>query len=218
MIGSSGDAETSAVKAAAAAWASKSGNTVEVIAAQDLGQQLGQAFASSAPPDLFYTDASRIGTYAKAGNLFAYGDQVKDAGFVDSLVKAFTYDGKFYCAPKDSSTLALQINTGLWTKAGLTDADIPRLGRPRGRRQEADLRDGHRSGHRQRHQPVRSLHAPGRRLGGQLLGCDVRDRRWQPQGLQEVQKLMKDGVLKFNTRRPRRPDGAGRHSASSWPR
>src|SRR6476661_5602552 len=126
MIGSSGDAETTAVKAATAAWASKSGNTVEVIAASDLGQQLGQAFASSSPPDVFYTDASKIGTYAKAGNLFPYGDQVKDAGFVDSLVKSFTYDNKFYCAPKDSSTLALQINNDLWKAAGLTDADYPK--------------------------------------------------------------------------------------------
>ncbi len=74
MIGSSGDAETAAVKAAADSWAKKSGNTVEVIAASDLGQQLGQAFAGGTPPDVFYTDASRIGDFAKAGNLYAYGD------------------------------------------------------------------------------------------------------------------------------------------------
>src|SRR3954453_18142223 len=126
MIGSSGDAETAAVKKAADAWAKKSGNTVEVIAASDLGQQLGQAFASTTPPDVFYTDASKVGTFAKAGNLYAYGDQVKDAGFLPALVQAFTYDNKFYCAPKDYSTLALEINTDLWTKAGLTDADIPK--------------------------------------------------------------------------------------------
>ena len=41
-------------------------------------------------------------------------------------MQTFTYDGKFYCAPKDFSTLALEINTDLWTKAGLTDADIPK--------------------------------------------------------------------------------------------
>ena len=45
--------------------------------------------------------------------------------FYPSLRQAFTYEGKFYCAPKDFSTLALQINTDLWTKAGLTDADVP---------------------------------------------------------------------------------------------
>src|SRR3954462_6772497 len=126
MIGSSGDAETAAVKKAADAWAKKSGNTVEVIAASDLGQQLGQAFASTTPPDVFYTDASKVGTFAKAGNLYAYGDQVKDAGFLPSLVQTFTYDGTLQCAPKDYSTLALVINTDMWAKAGLTDADIPK--------------------------------------------------------------------------------------------
>jgi multiple sugar transport system substrate-binding protein len=126
LIGSSGDAETKAVKAAASAWASKSGNTAEVVVASDLGQQLGQGFAGGNPPDVFYTDAARVGDFAKAGNLFAYGDQVKDAGFLDSLVQTYTYDGKLQCAPKDFSTLALVINTDLWAKAGLTDADIPK--------------------------------------------------------------------------------------------
>jgi multiple sugar transport system substrate-binding protein len=126
LIGSSGDAETTAVKAAAAAWAKKSGNTAEVVVASDLNQQLGQGFAGGTPPDVFYADAGRIGDYAKAGNLYAYGDQVKSAGFLDSLVRTYTYDGKLQCAPKDFSTLALVINTDLWTKAGLTDADIPK--------------------------------------------------------------------------------------------
>jgi multiple sugar transport system substrate-binding protein len=199
MIGSSGDAETKAVKDATAAWASKTGNTVEVIAASDLGQQLGQAFASSSPPDLFYTDASKIGTYAKAGNLFAYGDQVKDAGFVDSLVKAFTYDGKFYCAPKDSSTLALEINTDLWQKAGLTDADIPKdwagletvakkltTGTVTGLVIGNDI---NRSG------------AFMKQAGGWVVtdGKMSADAPGNLQGLQEVQKMMKDGSLKFNT-------------------
>ena len=41
-------------------------------------------------------------------------------------MQTFTYDGKLYCAPKDYSTLGLVINTDLWAKAGLTDADIPK--------------------------------------------------------------------------------------------
>ena len=199
MIGSSGDAETKAVKDATAAWASKTGNTVEVIAASDLGQQLGQAFASSTPPDLFYTDASKIGTYAKAGNLFAYGDQVKDAGFVDSLVKTFTYDGKFYCAPKDSSTLALEINTDLWQKAGLTDADVPKdwagletVAKKLTKGNVTGLvigNDINRSG------------AFMKQAGGWVVsdGKMSADAPGNLQGLQEVQKMMKEGSLKFNT-------------------
>ena len=59
--------------------------------------------------------------------------------FYPALVKSFTYNDKFYCAPKDFSTLQLVINTDLWKAAGLTDSDIPDdLGPARGRRQEAD--------------------------------------------------------------------------------
>ncbi|MEU8298322.1 extracellular solute-binding protein [Micromonospora sp. NPDC048909] len=126
LIGSSGDAETKAVQEAAAKWASSSGNTATVTAAQDLTQQLGQSLAGGTPPDVFYVDATRFADYASVGALEPYGDKISNTGdFYESLRTTFTYDGKFYCAPKDFSTLALQINTDLWTKAGLTDADVP---------------------------------------------------------------------------------------------
>ncbi len=126
LIGSSGDAETKAVQDAADAWAEESGNKVEVVVANDLAQQLSQGFAGGNPPDLFYVDAGVFGDYAEAGNLYPYMDQLADADdFYPNLVDSFTLDGKAYCAPKDFSTLALEINTESWKKAGLTDADIP---------------------------------------------------------------------------------------------
>jgi multiple sugar transport system substrate-binding protein len=126
LIASSGDAETKAVKDAAAAWATKSGNTATVTPAQNMQQQLGQAFAANKPPDVFYLDAASVADYASIGALWPYGDQTTGAkDFYPSLVKSFTYNGKFYCAPKDFSTLALEINTTMWAKAGLTTADIP---------------------------------------------------------------------------------------------
>jgi multiple sugar transport system substrate-binding protein len=126
LIASSGDAETKAVTDASTAWGAKSGNKATVTQAQDIGQQLGQGFASNNPPDVFYVDAGRFATYASAGSLEPYGDSLvgKD-DFYPALRQAFTYDGKLYCAPKDFSTLGLQINTTAWSKAGLTDADIP---------------------------------------------------------------------------------------------
>jgi multiple sugar transport system substrate-binding protein len=126
LIASSGDAETKAVTDASNAWATKSGNKATVTQAQDIGQQLGQGFASNNPPDVFYVDAARFATYASAGSLEPYGDSFpgKD-DFYPALQQAFTYDGKLYCVPKDFSTLGLQINTTAWAKAGLTDADIP---------------------------------------------------------------------------------------------
>ncbi|MHB1613021.1 MAG: extracellular solute-binding protein [Actinomycetes bacterium] len=127
LIASSGPAETQADQAAAAAWAKKTGNTATVTVASNMTQQLGQAFAANKPPDVFYlTSGQQFATYASEGALYPYGAQTTGASdFYPSLSSAFTYKGTFYCAPKDFSTLGLQINTTMWAKAGLTSADIP---------------------------------------------------------------------------------------------
>ncbi len=126
LFGSSGDAETKALQDAAASWASATGNEATVTPAQDLTQQLGQAFAGDSPPDVFYVDAVRFADYASVGALEPYADKISNVNdFYPGLREAFTYQGKLYCVPKDFSTLALEINTGLWTQAGLTDADVP---------------------------------------------------------------------------------------------
>ncbi|MCU1678212.1 MAG: sugar transporter substrate-binding protein [Frankiales bacterium] len=201
MIGSSGAAETTAVKAATAAWAAKTGSTVEVIAAADLGQQLGQAFAGGTPPDIFYADASRVGDFAKAGNLLAYGDQINAGDFLPNLVQAFTIDGKLQCAPKDYSTLALIINQDLWTKAGLTDADIPTdwagletVAKKLTTGSTTGLVIGN------------DINRSGvfmKQAGGWVVSADGKsvtaDTPENLAGLAEEQKMMKDGVLKFMT-------------------
>lgn len=126
LIATSGDAETGAVKQAAAAWAKKSGSTVTVEVAKDMNQQLAQSFAGHKPPDVFYVDSAQFANYAKGGSLYAYGDQIDDVDdFSAQLRASFTYDGKLVCLPKDTSTLALAINTDLWKKAGLTAKDYP---------------------------------------------------------------------------------------------
>jgi multiple sugar transport system substrate-binding protein len=126
LIASSGDAETKAVKEAAAAYAKQSGNTVTVDVAKDINQQLAQSFAGHKTPDAFYVNSDQFANYAKGGSLHPYGDQVKDADdFSAQLRSSFTYDGKLVCLPKDTSTLALAINSALWKKAGLTAKDYP---------------------------------------------------------------------------------------------
>lgn len=126
LIGSSGDAETTAVTEAAEAWAEESGNTVEVIAANDLVQQLGQGFSGNNPPDLFYMPWDQFQTYAGQGFLEPYAEDLENADqFLPALREQFSYEDQFYCAPKDFSTLALQIDTAAWEAAGLTDADVP---------------------------------------------------------------------------------------------
>lgn len=126
LIGSSGDAETAAVQAAADAWGTETGNTVEVIAASDLNQELAQGFAGDQAPDVFYMGWDQFQTYADDGFLEPYAGNLSNAGdFYPALVDTFSFDGEFVCAPKDFSTLGLVINTQLWADAGLTDDDIP---------------------------------------------------------------------------------------------
>lgn len=120
MFGSSGPAETKAVDAAAAAFTKHSGIKVQVIPASNLAQQVAQGFAGNQPPDVFYLDPLTFQSYAKDGVLDPYAPTLPNAAsFAPALKAAFTYQGKFICAPKDASTLALYINTQDWKRAGL---------------------------------------------------------------------------------------------------
>ena len=126
LIGTSGDAETAAVQAAADAWGEENDSEVEVVVASDLSQQLSQGFAGDAAPDLFYMSWDQFSNYASKRYLEPYASELPNAGdFYPALVDTFTYDGDFTCAPKDFSTLGLIINTDKWAEAGLTDADVP---------------------------------------------------------------------------------------------
>ena len=126
MFGSSGTAETKAINAAATAWGKSSGNRVSVISASNFGQQLAQGFAGGTPPDVFYLSSSQLETFAKQGDLLPYASQAASpSAFYPALVKAYTYDKTWYCVPKDFSNLALEINTTMWSAAGLTNADLP---------------------------------------------------------------------------------------------
>jgi multiple sugar transport system substrate-binding protein len=127
LIASSTPAEGDSVKAAVAGWSAQSGIKAQVKVASNLVQEASQGFASGKPDDVLYVSTDQLPGWAKNGSLMAYGDQLTNkADFYPGLAKAFTYDGKFYCAPKDFSTLALVINTDMWSKAGLTDADVPK--------------------------------------------------------------------------------------------
>jgi multiple sugar transport system substrate-binding protein len=126
LIGSSGEAETAAVEDLVAQWSEESGTNAEVRVASDLVQELAQGFSSNEPPDLFYLSTDQMYAYAAQDALEPYAENLSNADdFSPALREAFTVDGEFMCAPKDFSTLALIINSDMWTEAGLTDEDIP---------------------------------------------------------------------------------------------
>ena len=222
LIGSSGDAETKAVKDAAAAWATASGNTATVTPGPGhRASSSARRFAGGTPPDVFYVDAGRFADYASVGALEPYGDKIANPDdFYESLRTTFTYDGKLYCAPKDFSTLALQINTDLWAKAGLTDADVPTTwDQLTAVVPEAQGGEGPAAGHRRHPRPDRRVHGAGRRLDrqrGRQAG-HRRHRRRTSQALEYVQGLLKQGYAAYPKQRRRRlgrrgvRQGQGRH-------
>jgi len=200
LIGSSGDTETKAVQAAGDAWGAKTGNTVQVTAAKDVTQELAQALAGGSPPDMFYVDAAKFAGLQKANALAPYFDQLPNKGdFYPNLVKSFTADGKAYCAPKDFSTLALEINTDMWTKAGLTDADLPKTW-DQLETVAKKLTAGGVTG-LVVSDTLDRLNAFMLGAGGSLMNADstafTADSPETLAGLQYVQKLAKEGALQF---------------------
>ncbi len=200
LIGSSGDAETNAVQAAATAWADENDATVEVVAASDLTQQLSQGFAGGTPPDVFYMSWDQFANYASNGYLEPYAQDAANAGdFYQSLVDTFTYQGTFTCEPKDFSTLGLIINTDMWAAAGLTDADIPTDWaslESAAKKLTTDTVAGLSFGLEYARVGVFMNQA-----GGSLVSDDGKtvtaDTPENLAGLEEIQKLHDDGVLKF---------------------
>ena len=200
LIGSSGDAETDAVNAAVAAWSEESGVEATVNVASDLNQELSQGFAAGSPPDVFYQSTDQLAGYAANGSLWPYGSQAEAADdFYPSLVENFTYDGEFYCAPKDFSTLALVINTDKWAEAGLTDADVPTDWASLSAAAAAMTKEG---------QVGLSFGPEYQRLGvfmaqagGGLISEDgtgsIADSPENLEALTYVQKMLNDGVLAF---------------------
>ncbi|MGW7468795.1 sugar ABC transporter substrate-binding protein [Streptomyces xantholiticus] len=200
LIASSGDAETKAVKEAAAAWAQRSGNTVTVDVAKDVNQQLAQSFAGHKPPDAFYVDSAQFANYAKGGSLYPYGDQIKDANdFSDQLRTSFTYDGKLVCLPKDTSTLALAINTDLWKKAGLTAKDYPTTWAQL-KKVAAKLTSGGVTGLVTNGEYAR-VGVFMKQAGGWITNADqtkmTADSRHNTEALEYVQSLLKSGSMKY---------------------
>ena len=149
----------------------RAGNTATVTPAQDLAQQLGQALAGGTPPDVFYVDAApvrRLRERRRARAVRATRSPTRTTS-TRACAQTFTYDGKLYCVPKDFSTLALQINTDLWTQGRADrrrrpdDLGPARPRSPRSSRPRAIVA----AGHRRHPRPDRRVHGAGRRLDRQ---------------------------------------------------
>ncbi|HBY98890.1 MAG TPA: hypothetical protein DEP84_33910, partial [Chloroflexi bacterium] len=81
---------------------------------------LQTALAGGTPPDVFYVDSFKLPDLVKAGALASGEGKINDPeDFYDSVKNAFTYNGTFWCPPKDFSTLGLIYNKDMLDAAGV---------------------------------------------------------------------------------------------------
>lgn len=119
--GSSGTAEDEALTGLLETFNAETGANAVFEAQSDMTTALNTALAGGDPPDVFYVDSNNLPDLAAAGALAP----VPDGSLTDpddiypSLREAFTFDGTWYCPPKDFSTLGLVYDPAALEAAGV---------------------------------------------------------------------------------------------------
>lgn len=104
----------------------ETGAKVEKKVYTEYNTQIQADMAGKTAPDAFYVDVSMYPWFAENSVLAELDtDKFETDKFYDSLVEAFSTDGKTYAIPKDMSTLALYLNTEIFDKAGVSVDEIP---------------------------------------------------------------------------------------------
>lgn len=118
---SSSDAENAALSDLVAQFNEDTGANAEFQPQADYDTALNTALAGGTPPDVIYVDSNRLPDLADAGQLQPVPDgAISDPGDIfESLRAAFTYQGTWYCPPKDFSTLALVYDPAALEEAGV---------------------------------------------------------------------------------------------------
>jgi multiple sugar transport system substrate-binding protein len=119
--GSSGEAEDAALTDLLNQFNAETGANAVFEAQSDMTTALNTALAGGDPPDVFYVDSSNLPDLADAGALAAVpSDALTDPDDIyPSLREAFTYNGTWYCPPKDFSTLGLVYDPAALEAAGV---------------------------------------------------------------------------------------------------
>jgi multiple sugar transport system substrate-binding protein len=116
----SSEAEDQALRGIIDGFNEETGATASFNPVPEYDATLGAALAGGEPPDVFYVDSFRLPDLVDAGTLApAEGKITNPDDFYPSLREAFTFDGTFYCPPKDFSTLGLVYDQDVLEEAGL---------------------------------------------------------------------------------------------------
>jgi len=100
--------------------------TVEKKVYTDYNTQIQADMVGRTAPDVYYVDMSMLPFFVEQGGLAELdASKFQTDKFYSSIIDAFSRDGKLYAVPKDFSTLAMYLNTGMFEKAGVSVDEVP---------------------------------------------------------------------------------------------
>ena len=124
IVSDAGDAAAEALSKAVEAFTKETKVEVDVKPVSDVSQELARGITDEPSIDVVVLNPAQLSSYA--GSLHSWDKgaaAVKDAH--PALLTSATRQEKIAAAPRDVSTLALYVNTSLWSAAGLSESDYP---------------------------------------------------------------------------------------------
>jgi multiple sugar transport system substrate-binding protein len=117
----SSETEDATLTGLLADYSNQSGTTVTFEPQPEYDTALQAALSAGDPPDFFYVDSFKLPDLAAAGALAPVpeGAITEPDDIYPSLQAAFTFDGTWYCPPKDFSTLGLVYDADALAEAGI---------------------------------------------------------------------------------------------------
>ena len=124
IVSDAGDAAAEALSKAVEAFTKDTKVEVDIKPVSDVSQELARGITAEPTIDVVVLNPAQLSSYAGSLHSWDKGSAaVKDAH--PALLTSATRQEKIAAAPRDVSTLALYINTSLWSAVGLSDSDYP---------------------------------------------------------------------------------------------
>ena len=124
IVSDEGEAAAEALSKAVEAFTKDTKVEVDIKPVSDVSQELARGITAEPTIDVVVLNPAQLSSYAGSLHPWDKGSAaVKDAH--PALLTSATRQEKIAAAPRDVSTLALYINTSLWSAAGLSDSDYP---------------------------------------------------------------------------------------------
>lgn len=116
----SSEAEDAALRSIVEGFNAETGAKASFNPVPEYDATLGAALAGGEPPDVFYVDSFKLPDLVDAGTLAPAEGRISNPDdFYPSLQEAFTFEGTFFCPPKDFSTLGLIYDQDALDAAGV---------------------------------------------------------------------------------------------------